>query len=407
LGLSDVASVESDGIDDANALEQFVYDDPDLERLEAILDDFNPFEAMRWTRQEARHSAFLRWLLDPSETHGLGAYFLRAFAKRIAHRSSGVHQMAPSVFDVDAWEFQRTEVLQEWNNVDLLVKDDTDGFVLVVENKIDSGEHSNQLQRYRTTVESSFPEHKKMYTYLTIGGATPSDEFYVPFDYTEIVALLDETIERRGEQLGVEIRTFLSQYSEMVRRNIVDDSEIQVLCRRIYEKHKRALDILFEYRPDRASEVRSILEGLIQERSDLEKDHCTKSSVRFIPSSLDFLPKVGDGWTPSKRMLLFEVENYKSKLTMRITLGPGPQEIREAVHDVVAQKEGLFNRATQKMYPQYWSMHGEVWLGVKRYGEMSITDLKDVVAKHIDTLMMKMVPEILDVLEPLRELGDT
>jgi hypothetical protein len=398
---------EGEPLEDANALEQFVYDNPDLERLEAILDDFNPFEAMHWTRQEVRHSTFLRWLLDPSETHGLGAYFLRAFAKRIAHRSSGVHPTAPSVFDVDSWTLQRTEVLQEWNSIDLLIKDDIDGFALIVENKIDTGEHSNQLQRYRQLVESSFPAHQKLYSYLTIGGAAPSDEFYVPVDYSEIVALIDDTIERRGEQLGAEVRSFLSHYSEMVRRNIVEDSEVQLLCRRIYEKHKRALDVLFEQRPDKASEVRSMLEDLIREHSDLEKDHCTKSYLRFIPSSLDFLPKVGDGWTPSKRMLLFEVENYRSKLTMRITLGPGPQEIREAVHDVVVQNEGLFNRATQKMYPQYWAMHGEVWLGVKRYEEMSITDLRGVVARHIDTLMVERVPQILDVLEPLREWIET
>ena len=52
------------------ALERFLQDNPDLERLEAITSDFNPFVAMGWTRHEVRHSAFLRWILDPSESHG-------------------------------------------------------------------------------------------------------------------------------------------------------------------------------------------------------------------------------------------------------------------------------------------------------------------------------------------------
>ncbi|MCS6284389.1 MAG: hypothetical protein H8K08_03080 [Nitrospira sp.] len=43
-------------------LERFVLDNPDLERLEAILDEFNPFVAMRWTRQETRHSPHLSQL---------------------------------------------------------------------------------------------------------------------------------------------------------------------------------------------------------------------------------------------------------------------------------------------------------------------------------------------------------
>ena len=389
---------------DGAALEQFVYDNPDLERLEAILDDFNPFEAMRWTRQEARHLSFLRWLLDPSETHGLGSYFLRAYAKRIAHRSAGVHEMAPSVFDVDSWSLTNTEVLQEWNSIDLLIKDDSDGFVLVVENKIDSTEHSSQLQRYRSLVEGQFPLHKKLYSYLTIGGAKASDELYVSTDYSEIVALVDETLNRRGEQLGTEVRAFLTQYVQMVRRNIVEDSEIQRICQRIHDKHKRALDVLFEYRPDKASEVTTMLRELISEHENLEEDHCTKSYVRFIPTDLDFLPRVGDGWTSSKRMILFEIENYKNKLWCRIILGPGPKEMRDQIHGVIRQHPDVFKRATTKLYPQYWSFHGESWISAKKYEELSVPDLKAAVSKRLDTLISENVPEMVEALAPLRRL---
>ena len=60
-------------------LEQLVLTNPELERLEAIIDAFNPFAAMRWTRQEVRHTTFLAWLLNPPKTHGLGPCCLRAF----------------------------------------------------------------------------------------------------------------------------------------------------------------------------------------------------------------------------------------------------------------------------------------------------------------------------------------
>lgn len=105
----------------AEALEHFVYDNPDLERLEAILDDFNPFVAVQWSKQELRHSAFLRWLLDPTETHGLGSYFLAVFWKRVAKKgsNSGAHQ--PSVIDVDSWDMSAASVQTEWRHVDLLV----------------------------------------------------------------------------------------------------------------------------------------------------------------------------------------------------------------------------------------------------------------------------------------------
>jgi len=399
--------VEPISDDVRNALERFVYDNSDLERLEAILDDFNPFQAMQWTRQEVRHSAFLRWLLDPQETHGLGSYFLRAFLKRIAHRSAGLHPMVPSVFDVDSWALTHTEVLQEWSGIDLLIKDDIDRFILVLENKVDSSEHSGQLQRYRSSVERQFPAHKKLYVYLTIGGAKASDEYYISVDYSEIVALVTETVTRRGEQLSTEVRTFLSQYVEMVRRSIVEDSEIQRICQRIYEKHRRALDVIFEYRPDKASEVTEMLRELISEHGDLEEDHCSKSYVRFIPIELDFLPRVGDGWTPSKRMLLFEIENYKSKLWCRLILGPGPQVLREKVQSVVRQHPDVFNRATSKLYPQYWTLHGESWIGPKRYEELPLPDLREAVSKRLNSLLEERLPGMINALAPLKGMSLT
>lgn len=401
---SEPEDAEAVSKNDEIALQRFVYDNPDLERLEALLDDFNPFVAMRWTRQEVRHSSFLRWLLDPSETHGLDSYFLRAFAKRIAHRSTGVHEMAPSVFEVDSWSLTHTEVLQEWNGIDLLVRDDSDGFVLIVENKLDSTEHSSQLQRYRVLVEEQFPLHKKLFSFLTIGGAKASDELYVSIDYSEIVALVDETLNRRGEQLGAEVHAFLAQYVEMVRRNIVEDSEIQRICQRIYEKHKRALDVLFEHLPDKASEVTAMLRELISERPNQIEDHCTKSYVRFIPKDLDFLPRVGDGWTSSKRMILFEIGNYKSKLWWRVTLGPGPKEMRDQIHRVITQHPDVFKKATSKLYPQYWSFHGESWISAKKYEELSVPDLKAAVSKRLDTLISEKVPKMVEALSTLREV---
>src|SRR5574337_740418 len=89
---------------DKSQLDRFVLDNPELERLESILGDFNPFVALRWTRQETRHCQFLRWLLDPSETHGIEGYFLRALGKRAAAKAAG-RFAAPSVIDLDSWYF--------------------------------------------------------------------------------------------------------------------------------------------------------------------------------------------------------------------------------------------------------------------------------------------------------------
>ena len=80
-------------------------------------------------------------------------------------------------------------------------------------------------------------------------------------------------------------------------------SEIADLCRRIYQKHQRALDLPFEYRPDRLAEIQSILVDCIHSRSDLILDTASKQVVRFGHISWESLPK-GKGWTRSGRMVL-------------------------------------------------------------------------------------------------------
>ena len=61
---------------DTQVLEAFLIENPDLERLELLLSEFNLFEAVGVVRQELRHSDFLGFLLDPRQSHGLGDVYL-------------------------------------------------------------------------------------------------------------------------------------------------------------------------------------------------------------------------------------------------------------------------------------------------------------------------------------------
>ncbi|MDQ3237363.1 MAG: PD-(D/E)XK nuclease family protein [Actinomycetota bacterium] len=51
--------------EDLKALENFIVGNAELEKLEAMLDRFNIFEAVGLVRQEVKHSTFLAFLLDP------------------------------------------------------------------------------------------------------------------------------------------------------------------------------------------------------------------------------------------------------------------------------------------------------------------------------------------------------
>ena len=70
-----MTEIESFGSsEELNLLQELIVNNPDLEKLEGLLDRFNLFEALGIVRQEIRHSDFLAFLLDPRQNHGLDSY---------------------------------------------------------------------------------------------------------------------------------------------------------------------------------------------------------------------------------------------------------------------------------------------------------------------------------------------
>src|SRR3954451_9728360 len=161
--------------DDLTALERLVVENPDLEQLEVLLDRFNLFEAIGAVRQELRHSDFLAYLLDPGQSHGLGCIFATRLLQRALGSSSSADLTLRPV-DLALWNLDDLQVHREWRNIELLLVDDTNRVVVVIENKIDSAEHSDQLGRYWDIVAAEYPGYRAVGLFLTPDGLEPSDE---------------------------------------------------------------------------------------------------------------------------------------------------------------------------------------------------------------------------------------
>ena len=72
------------------------------------------------------------------------------------------------------------------------------------------------------------------------------------------------------------------------------DEELISLCNEIYFKHKEALDLIFENKPDIRSNIYTIIEDTLQALSNkstlgliYEKDKSVKSIIRFRTQALD------------------------------------------------------------------------------------------------------------------------
>jgi PD-(D/E)XK nuclease superfamily len=381
------------------ALEALVVDNPDLERLEVLLGQFNIFEALRAVRQEARHSAFLAYLLDATQNHGLGDAFPRRLLQK-ALASANTSPVPLSPVDLDVWSLNELVVLREWHSIDILLLDEPHHLAVIIENKIDSSEHSDQLRRYLELVKQYFPEWNILGLYLSPEGDAPSHEAYIPIDYLAVCETVERLIESRSSTVSGDVRILMAHYAQMLRRHIVAESEIAELCRRIYRKHQRALDLIYEYRPDQQASIRQTLEELVQKSEGLTLDHSSKSYVLFAPTGWDKSAelKSGGGWTPSGRILLFEFLNSPDRLLLRLYIGPGPVATRQRLFEMAKAHPSPFRLASKSLGQKWNSIYSGTFLTSKDYEDATDEQLAEEIGKHWKNFVDHVLPAISDVL---------
>jgi hypothetical protein len=386
--------------DQLEPLERFVVGNPDLERLEDLLSTFNLFEAIGAVRQELRHSDFLAFLLNPSSPHGLGDLFLKRVLKQSIMGLSANEGRALSPIDLDVWNLEDLVVLREWQNIDILMIDDAHRLVVAIENKIDSGEHGGQLKRYRSTVEAYYPSWSHVFLFLTPEADPPSDESYIPIGYSLIAEIVDGIAATRSSTLGEDVLSTLRHYVEMLRRHIVTESEIADLCRRIYRKHQRALDLIYEYRPDVQAEIHDLLVSMIADEERVIADHSSKSYVRFVPVSWD-LPDLnqGQGWTNTGRILLFEFANRPDSLRLKLIIGPGPDVVRSQLFKLALDHRPPFRPSSRSLNKKWNTIFHRQVLGASDYEDAGKEELEKKVRKWWTTFLNSELPRLDEILE--------
>ena len=392
---------------DKELLEEFIINNENLEHLEDIVNDFNIFTSLNLINNEIRHSNFLSWIMNPKENHNLKDYFLSSLLKIISMRASSSGINAPSIFDIDNWSFIETEILREWRNIDILIKDDNHKLICVIENKIYSKEHSSQLRRYKEIVEEEYPNYQKMFVYLTIEGDEASEDEYLSINYHDIIKIITHIIDNKSASIGEKILIFISHYREMFRRYIMENSEIQEICKKIYKKHKKALDLIFEYKPDKILENHDFIIDVIRKRSEIILDSESKKFIRFIPKSLDFIKKDGDGWTKSKRILLFEIYNDSNGINLYLIIGPGPKEIRNKIYHISRDNKLINFNVNRKLTPRWFAIYKKNILRAKEFENNDREDLKRLIGERLNDIFTKEITRIVNIFKNQKaELND-
>lgn len=249
---------------DEEALQRFLLDIGCLDELLPWTGKFNLFDVLKISRAEIRHSNMLGWLLNPNENHGLGDRFLKGILQLLVENDSDGRYDVFNILLMDLYGFS---VKREWKNIDILLVSVDEKTVIAVENKVGSHEHSNQLNRYREILEREFTGYNRLYVFLTPDGETPSDvENWDVLTYNDIVDILVNVNEHM--KVLPDIDMMIRNYIDIVRRDIVEDQQLIDICNKIYNKHKKALDLIFENRVDGTTQMSDAIKDTLCKMAD-------------------------------------------------------------------------------------------------------------------------------------------
>ena len=378
---------------DRRALEDFLVGNRDLERLEALLDRFNILEALGVVRQELRHSDFLRFLLDPRNPHGLGDTFVKRLLQKILVARGDV-PVSVTPIELELWDLGRVEVRREWQHIDILLLDEDHQLAVIVENKIGTREHSDQLQRYYRIVEEHHPGWRLIAVYLTPDGAPPSHESYLPVDYGLVCEVIDGLAEDRGSVVNSDVKTLMAHYTDTLRRHVLVDSDVARLSRLVYQKHKRAIDLIIEHRPDPRVDIQNLLTRLVNDTDGLVlKGTPGKRYVAFRPSEWE-PPAALNAGKDELGFIRFLFVSDPDRLTLYLQVTPGDQGVRRKLYETGHKDELLFNDLIDPETNDYPNLYHRIFLGPGFYKDASESDREEEIRRHWSGFVEDDLPRI-------------
>lgn len=341
-------------------------------------DRFNIFDVLQVTRLELPHSNVLAFLLSPGAKHGLGDAFTKAFLAQV---------ISPEFAE---WDLTKLEVYRERHHIDILLVDKAHSTVVAIENKIDSGEHGNQLDTYWEVLGSQYPDMVRFGLFLTPGRFLPSSANYKSIDYNLIADVLDRLLQSSTQLIEPAVRFAIGQYVEMLRRHIVNDLEVSERCLDIYRKYHTAIDrIEAEFQAYLGRAVRTLkveLEGLIGEQPQyLVKDEFAPYYYRFAAKDWDRIPDLNISdqleetfWTPSGRLLMFVFANTPGSLELGLHVFSAHERTRVVIDKLLIGIRGnsIFNTSKNLKWHR---LYNNVFLNEEDYKRLDESELLDKV----------------------------
>lgn len=323
--------------------------DEDFTKIQKLLSELTSMEIFKIHEKEIRYSNAIGWLLNPSENHGLGNLIFFNFIKKIiTFDNSKLYKY--NVTDL--------KVLREWKNIDLLLLSDEGKFVIVIEVKILSDEHSNQLQRYKEIINREFQNYEKLFIYLTPTAKEPSDSEYIPVGFSTLVQAIKETISENIDLISRSTMIFIHDFIYSLGRYAMENFQLKDLAKEIYERHKDAFDFIFSVIEEQKGSLSELIYKVLQEFEGVIVDKKSPTLITFTTEKLDSIGCIqqmktedlrfsSDGKVLSFVIFIKEEAHINLQLILSSISGENGAELRDKLLLWCVNNKDIFTNATE------------------------------------------------------------
>ena len=313
-----------------------------------------------WGDEEFQ-SNVLGWLLDANQTHTAGVEFISSFLSQTG---------APQKLLEADWT--QALVVREWENVvdgrqgflDILVLNEQQSALCAIENKVFSSEHSCQLTRYRTALESRYPLFEKHYVFLTPNGTCPyraaDRQLWKPIAYSTVLKEVQRIVDNGHTLKDEGVRLFLKQYATTLRRNIVQETSIPQMARKIYLEHREIIELIYKHKPHYANESKQIFKEAVSQLEGWRLEAESANWIRFRPTSWANLRgmETGTGDGSPNLLVFFQFYFSANYPTLGLWLSPGKDDaLRQKLVDCTDQHPTVFNNTGRGLNAGWTNLH--------------------------------------------------
>ena len=159
--------------------------------MRKITETKNIFKVLDIGHLENYHSNMLAWLLNVNGGHHIGSTYFRNLVSGPIQKKSQKEMEETVDMEWESFDVYRefpVENDEKKGFIDIFCISEEKKCVICIENKVESSEHSNQLQRYADFVEQEYCEkgYKALFMYFTPTGETPSDARWIKKNYRDL-----------------------------------------------------------------------------------------------------------------------------------------------------------------------------------------------------------------------------